>query len=421
MKIFKSKVIRSCLLMALLATVGLLFSTHALAEEKIITYARPLVGPMDPATSGDSEGVQNMSLVYNALVMLDREGRVIPDLAESWEVSPDYKDFTFHLRKGVKFHDGTSFNAQAVKFSYDRMLRVNRTTYGNYLKFADKNSCEVVDDSTLKIHLIKPYPIFLVDAVTAAYFIVSPDFIKKHATADDPEALKFMPDHACGTGPFKLVEYTQGERLVFEKNSEYWGGSKGGKTTPKVDKVIYRIVGDPSTATLMLEKGDADIAEKLTVEQFEKLKSASGLKVMSFSTPKVVYITMDTSKPPYNDMKVRQAIFYAINDDEIIKYIERGNVKRMHGLIPEGIMGHNPNLPLYDFNVDKAKELMKASAYPNGFTTDLIFALERRPEFEQVTAYIQAYLKKIGITANIQKMAFDTQIARSGRHCWVAL
>lgn len=411
MKISRKSVLVFSLMIAILA-VGLSFQSQVAAKQKVVIYARPLVGQMDPATSGKSESVQNMSIVYNTLVMLDREGKVIPDLAESWETSPDYKTYTFHLRKGVVFHDGTPFTAQAVKFSYDRMLRVNRTTFGYYLKYADQNSCEVVDDHTVRIRLTKPYPIFPVDATTAAYFILSPDYVKKHATSDDPDALKWMSDHACGTGPFKLVEWTHGQRLVFEKFDDYWGGSKGGRTTPKVDKVIYKIVDDPSTARLMLEKGDVDIAEKLTVEQFEKLKTTAGIRVVNFNIPKAVYVSMDVSKPPFNDMKVRQAISHAINYDEIIKYIEKGNVKRMHGLIPVGIMGHNPSLPLYRFDSAKAKELLKASGYPNGFTTDLIFALERRPEFEQVGEYIQAYLKKIGINVQIQKIAFDAQIAK---------
>lgn len=399
-------------LMIVILAMGLFFQSQAFAKDKVIVHARPFVGQMDPATSGKSESVQNMSLVYNTLVMLDRAGKVIPDLAKSWEMSPDYKTYTFHLRKGVKFHDGTPFTAHAVKFSYDRMLRINRTSMGYYLKYADKNSCEVIDDHTIRIHLVKPYTIFMVDATTAAYFIISPEYIKKHATADDPDALKWMSNNACGTGPFKLAEWTEGQRVVFEKFEDYWGGSKGGRSTPKVDKVIYKIVDDPSTARLMLEKGDVDMAEKLTVEQFEKLKTTPGIKVLNFKIPKVVYITMDVSKPPFNDVKVRQAISHAINYEEIIEYIERKNVKRMHGLIPEGIMGHNPKLPLYRYDLKKAKKLLKASGYPNGFTTDFIFAVERRPEFEQVGSYIQAYLKKIGINVKIQKIAFDPQIAK---------
>jgi len=256
------------LLFTMAIMVGSSFQSQVFAGEKVIIYGRPQVGQMDPSISGKSESVENMSLVYNTLVTLDRNGKVIPDLAESWEISPDYKTYTFHLRKGVKFHDGTTFTAHAVKFTMDRILRANRTTFGNYLKYGNPNSCTIIDDYTIKIDLNKPFPIFMVDLTIASYLIVSPDYVKKHAPADDPDAFKWMSHHACGTGPFKLVEWTEGQRLVFEKFDDYWGGPEGGKNAAKVDKVIYKVVQDPSTARLMLEKGDVDIVEKLTVDEF---------------------------------------------------------------------------------------------------------------------------------------------------------
>lgn len=393
------------------ASMGL-YLGQAVAAEKVFVYTRPLIGTMDPAISGDSEGAQNTSQVYDTLVMLDKTGNITPGLAESWEVSPDFKTYVFHLRKGVKFHDGTPFNAEAVKFSFDRMLRVNRTAYGNYLKYGQPDGCQVMDDHTVKVQLKEPFSIFLVDLTIGAYYIVSPDYVKSHATKEDPEALKWMTDHACGTGPFKLVEFTPGQRVVFEKFADYWG--KGFKTKPaaKIDKLIFKVVKDPSNARLLLEKGDSDAAEKLTVEQFDKLKSNPDVRVLDFPMPKVVYLTMDVSKPPFDDVNVRKAISHAINTEQIIEYIEKGHAKRMHGLIPEGLMGHNPDLPIYQFNLEQAKEYMAKSKHPQGFTTDLLLAVERRPEFEQVAEYIQAYLKKIGITVNIQKVAFDVQLPK---------
>jgi peptide/nickel transport system substrate-binding protein len=389
-----------------------IFATSAMSSEKVFIYTRPLVDQMDPALSGKSEAAQNMSQVYDTLVMLDKKGNTVPGLAESWEVSPDYKTYTFKLRKGVKFHDGTPFNAESVKFSFDRMLRVNRTAYGYYLKYGQPDGCQVIDDHTIKIQLKEPFSIFIVDLTIGAYSIVSPDYVKAHATADDPDALKWMTDHACGTGPFKLVEFTQGQRLVFEKFNDYWGKDFEIKPAAKIDKLVFKVVEDPSNASLMLEKGDTDAAEKLTVEQFDKLRTHAEINVFDFPMPKVVYLSMDVSKPPFNDVNVRKAISCAVNTEEIIKFIEKGNAKRMHGLIPAGIMGHNPDLPAYDFNVEKAAEHLAKSAYPKGFTTDLMFAVERRPEFEQVAAYIQAYLKKIGVTLNVQKIAFDVQLAK---------
>jgi peptide/nickel transport system substrate-binding protein len=388
------------------------FQSQAIAEQKTIIYARPSAGPIDPAGRWSDEGGQSMALVYNSLVMTDRKGNVIPDLAESWEVSPDYKEYTFHLRKGVKFHDGTPFNAQAVKFSYDRMLRVARTAIGNYRNYADQNSCTVVDDYTIKIILTKPFPIFLIDATCLSYAIISPEYVKKHATSDDPDAQKWMTDNAVGTGPFKLVEFKLGQRAVFEKFEDYWGGSEGGKTTSNVDRVIYQIVEDPSTARLMLEKGDVDIVENLAVEHFDKLRNAPGIKVVDYEIPVMVYITVDISKPPFNDINVRKAIAHAINYNEITTRIERGTAKRIAGIIPKGTLGYNPNLPRYEYDLAKAKELLKASGHSNGFSTDFIYSVERRREFEQVAIYIQAYLKKIGINANLQKLPFQTQLSK---------
>ncbi len=397
-----------CLVIAIL-TLAIIVQSQAYA--KAIVYARPVVGAIDPHANWPGENGQNITLVYQSLVTQDRNANVIPELAESWEASPNYKDFTFHLRKGVKFHDGTPFNAQAVKFSFDRMLKLKLVPYGNYLGYADQNSCEVVDDYTLKIHLIKPLPIFVVDLASLVYSVVSPSYVKQHATADDPDAQKWMSDHACGTGPFKLVDLKPGEKAVFEKFVEYWGGTKGGKTTPKVDSIIYQVVKDPSTAALLLEKGDVDIAEKLTIEQFASLEKVKGTKVVNYLTPAIVYLTMDVSKPPFDDLKVRQAISHAINYDEIIDKIERGTGKRLRGIFPEGIPGYDAKMPLCKFDVAKANELMKTSKYPNGFTTNLIYAQGRKAEFEQVATYMQAYLKKIGIIVNLQQIAFQTQLS----------
>ena len=408
--VFKMRFILSFVLATVMITG--LFTTVAAADEKVVVYARPLLGGMDPATSGDSEGAQNLSLVYDTLVLLDKDSNIAPGLAESWDVSTDFKTYTFHLRKGVKFHDGTSFTAHAVKFSFDRMLHVNRTAYGYYLKYGKPDGCTVIDDHTIKIELKEPYPIFLVDLSIGAYSIVSPEYVKKHVTADDPDAVKYMTDHACGTGPFKLVEYTQGQQVVYEKFNDFWAADNAIKQAAKIDKLILKVVTDPSSARLMVEKGDADVVEKLTVDQFEKMKSNTNVQVVNFAIPKVVYITMDVSKPPFDDVNVRKAVSYAINTDEIIQYVEKGMATRMHGLIPAGIMGHNPDLPIYEHNLEKAKEYLKKSKYPDGFKTDLIFAVERRPEFEQVGEYIQAYLQRIGITVSVQKLAFDSQLAK---------
>jgi peptide/nickel transport system substrate-binding protein len=386
--------------------------TRADAATDAIIYARPLLGQLDPGTSGASEAVQNMFLLYDTLIMIDGNGNIIPGLAEKWDISEDYKTFTFHLRKGVTFHDGAPFTANDVKFSYDRVLRVKRTSFGNYLKIASLDSCTVVDDHTLKIELTVPSPNFLIDATAPSYAVVNSEYVKKHMTDQDPEALKWMTENGNGTGPYALVKNLPGQKIQYKRNDNYWGGPGSLKSVPKTEKLVFIEVKDSSTARLMLEKGDVDIVEKLTVEQFEEVGKNENLQVGNFEVPTAVYLTADVSKPPFDDPAVRKAISHAINYQEIITYIEKDNVTRLAGMIPKGIMGHNSDLKPYDFDAEKAGKLLKGSQHADGLKTQLVFAMERRAEFEQVAAYIQSYLSEIGITTEIQKIAFDAQIAK---------
>ena len=403
--------------MGILITLALAlsFAGPVTAEEKVLIYGRPTNAPMDPGGGSLAESSQQIGSVYDPLTQYTLNGEVIPGLVESWEISPDYKEYILHLRKGVKFHDGTPFNAQAVKFTLDRILRVKRIASGSYMKVGLEDGCTVIDDHTIKIHLKESFPLFIKDMSSpGAYAMMSPTYVNKHATTDDPDALKWMNDHACGTGPFKLVDVVAGQQMVFEKNDDYWGGgSPEGRTPAKVDKMIFQVIKDPSTARLMLERGDVDMIEKLQAEQLEALEKNPDIKVEAYPVPKIVYITMDVSKAPFDDVKVRQAIACAINYDEILEQVEKGYAKRLHGMIPSEFPSSNPNIG-YSFDLEKAKALIKASGYPDGFSTDLYFASERRSEFELYSLYIQAYLKKIGIDVNIKKVAFPTQLAKMG-------
>jgi len=173
-----------------------------------------------------------------------------------------------------------------------------------------------------------------------------------------------------------------------------------------------QVVKDPTTARLMLEKGDVDIAERLTVEQYDALARKPGVKVVYFPTPRISYITWDVSKPPFDDENLRKAVSYAINYDEIINSIEGGRVKRIRGLTPPGIPGYaDADVP--NFDLAKAKEYMAKSKYAKGGpTVDLFYATERRAQFDQVAEYVQSYLKQIGVNVMPQKVAFPAQLAK---------
>lgn len=418
---------------ALLCTIALLAACAAPASEDAaapataeevegtepgpvtVVLARPASRTINAVAESNIEGHQNVDLVYESLVQIDGEGNLIPDLATSWEASEDFATWTFKLREGVTFHDGTPFNADAVKFNYDRLLRVPGQSGGAWTNYADENTVEVVDDSTVRFKLTAPFPGLPMDMLYGRYKIASPTFIQENATPEDPEAMEFMATNASGTGPFKLVEFVPDQRVVFEKNEAYWGGEPGGRSTPEIDRLIFQIIKDPETARIELEAGRVDIVESPPPAQFTALRNTPGIQLSSFKVPRIAYLTMDVSSAPLDDLKVRQAIAHAINFEELIVAGELGTAFPLCGLIPDGLtatISQDSSLCLYPYDVEKAKALMAASGYPDGFEIDLTYAPERNGGFAVEAQLIQSYLAEIGIKANIQPLDVVAQVAR---------
>jgi len=215
---------RGILILLIVGLLGVPLVAAQGGQEESITFVRPLMGVagFDPATSGDSESGHLMAMVYDTLTTVDRGGKVIPSLAKGWTISPDFQEYTLYLREGVKFHDGTPFTADAVKYSFDRMLGVGRTAYGYYSNYATEDTIEVMGEYTVKFTFKEPWTLFLVDLITDAYKIVNPAYVRAHATDDDPWALEWLHEHECGTGPFELVEWIHGDRILFREFGEYW-------------------------------------------------------------------------------------------------------------------------------------------------------------------------------------------------------
>ena len=381
-------------------------------SNEIVIGSPSAIETMDPAQVMSSGSKKGQNFVFNNLVGYDRESsKIVPELAESWTITPDGKEIVFKLRKGVKFHDGTAFDAAAVKFNWDRMLKADLSPAGQYKTYADLNSVEVMDDHTLRFKQTTPNPSVMTNFVGGLkFYINSPTYIKAHVTADDPLALKWMNIHECGTGPFELVEWEPDSKYVFKKFAGYWGGTPGVKPSPKVDKITYKIIKDPSAMRMMLEKGDLDIAEKLPADAIDQLMKTPGIKIKLADIWRIVFAIMNCQKPPFDNVKVRQAISYAVNYEELIKSVEQGRAKRFAGTIMEGFLGYDPQLFKYNFDLEKAKQLMREAGYPNGFRATLLYSPDRYMGFEMMSVMMQSYLKKIGIDLSLQKMAWPSQM-----------
>ncbi len=273
---------------------------------------------------------------------------------------------------------------------------------GKYKEYADLNSVEVVDDYTIRFKQTTVTPAVMdYFAGGQKFYVNSPTYITSHMTPDDSLAIKWMNNHECGTGPFELVEWEPDSKYVFKKFAGYWGGTPGAKPTPKVDKITYKIVKDPTAARMMLEKEDPDIVEKLPADTIDQLMRTPGVKIKAAEKWKNAFVLMNCQRPPFDNLKVRQAISYAINYDEVIKYGEKGRAKRIGGTMMEGFLGYDPKLFKCSFDPEKAKQLLKEAGYPNGFPATLLYSADRYSGFELGSVMIQSYLKKIGINLSL--------------------
>lgn len=363
----------------------------------------------DPSTYYDVEADIIMMGVYEPLVKYEGpEAKIVPWLAESWEASSDYKTYTFRLRKGVKFHDGTPFNAEAAKYNVERTIGLNQGPGWLLADFVEK--AEAPDEYTLVLHLKETSPMFIHNLCSLwGLKFLSPEEAKKHATSDDPWANEWFKEHACGTGPYQLIEWTHGDRMVAKKFDDYWGGWKDNPN--HFETLILRFIPESSTQRMLLERGDIDMTGMpLTLEDITAINQIPGLKCEAYPVPMVWMGALMTQRSPTDNVKVRQALLYAFNYDAVAKDILGG----IRGRPCRGILfspsfeGYDPNLPSYTYDLEKAKQLLTEAGYPNGGFSLKMLYLEGWEDYRRIGEMYQADLAKLGITLEIAPVPLAT-------------
>ncbi|MCX6093594.1 MAG: ABC transporter substrate-binding protein [Candidatus Bipolaricaulota bacterium] len=403
---------RKLLSIAVVLTAVLSFAALSAAAEVVVTYGRTSVEPGDPLDchfGGGAASYQNYPLIYEGLVGYNNiTNRIEGLLASSWEASEDSRVWTFHVRQGIKFHDGTDLNAEAVRFNFERMITgvINDMAQVNY---ADP-TIEVLDEYTIRLSFPEPFATLPTELTYNTYGVMSPTFIKTNATPSDPWAVQALRSRAVGTGPFVLVEYRPNESMTFQKFAGYWGGVPGMRTSPKYDKLIMRIIPDATTRALMLETGELDIAEGIPTDLRNKLAKNPNLKVEYYPQANACsYLMMNGTKAPFDNFKVRQAIAYAIDYNAILQDLEGGHQQPMHGGMPQGMLGADPNGVTFHRDLALAKTLMAEAGYAKGFKTSLAFSDQRWAGFPAIAEVVQANLAEIGIDLELQAMTFTAQ------------
>jgi ABC-type transport system substrate-binding protein len=402
--------------------------------EKVLIFAcAGDADKLDPADVTDGESTARTDSIFEGLVQY-KEGTadIEPCLATSWTTTPDGKNITFVLRQGVKFHDNTTFNADAVVFSFERQYNTSHPyfqygewAYWGYM-FSDIQKVEKIDDYTVKIVLSKPNAAIMTSLAMFTVAIVSPT----NAAVWKEDAFK----HPCGTGPFKFVEWVKDDHITVEKFDDYWRG------TPKLDKVIYRVIIDPSARLLALQAGEIQGMEYPDPASLTLIEADSNLKLLTAPGMNVGYVAMnngygyndtnhngmhDADEPwvktpgyfaPFTNRSVRQAVNYAINKSSIVKNLYKGTAIVAKNGMPPFMLGYNDAIVDYPYDPAKARELLTDAGYPNGFNTTLwVMPVSRPYMFDpaKIGEAIQGYLKAVNITVDIFQIDWSTYLART--------
>jgi peptide/nickel transport system substrate-binding protein len=368
------------------------------AENMMVYGYVSTITDFDPSVSCSDEGAI-LANVYEGLLKYNVPGStelLSPWLATSWESNEDATEWTFHLRQGVKFHDGTDFNAEAVKYSIDRTMEMGM---GSSYIWEPVEEIEVVDDYTVRFRLSYPAPLDLISTAQYASWIMSPTCTEAH------DSDWFNEGHDCGSGPYIIESRERGQRTVMTRFDDYWGGWKEGQ----FNKVIFEIVEDTTVRQQMLEAGDVDVTFQLPRENLEALDARDDITVYSNPSFQNLLALLNHKKPPLDNKLVRQAISYTFPYKDYIDKVHMGYAVQSRGTIPTGMFGHGDDLFQYTYDLEKAKELLAEAGYPGGGFDLLLTYCTGDLDEKQAAELWKPELAKVGINLEIREMGWEAE------------
>jgi peptide/nickel transport system substrate-binding protein len=408
----KSKLIVCAAAIALLAATSL-----ARADTTLV------IGMAADPTGLDPEAVENntsgfvMSTIYDSLLRY-KPGTtdVAPGIAESWTTSADGLTYTFHLHHGAKFTDGTPLDAKAVIWNVDRELNKANPQYiyntgpvESYIDFTygDLASYRQVDDDTVEFKFKKPSAPFLNSLAMVWNGLVSPTAAAKWG--------KDYRNHPVGSGPFVLREWRQRDQVILDANPDYWGGK------PKVDHLIFKELPDPQAALLALKRGEIQILADLSTQSVPAIKNDPNIVFLSQPGLAVSGVSLPVDVAPFNDVRVRQALNYAVDKNAINKALFAGLAVPLTSPLPQAQWGFDASLKGYPYDPAKAKALLSAAGVKPGTQVELVTYNSPRgynPAGPNLAVAIQGYLNKVGLSVSIRQFEMGAYLSyvRSGKY-----
>lgn len=349
---------------------------------------------MDPQVQASISTYRVTTQIFDRLASMDTEMNLVPALAESWDVEDD-KTTLFHLRKGVKFHNGEEMTAEDVKYSLERCIASDGVNY-NYLIIDD---IEIVDDYTVRIVTKEPFNALLYRLTLDAASIIC-------KSADtSPEEFNQNP---VGAGPYKFVSWELGGDVVLEAFEDYYKGA------PDVKNLIFRQIPEAINRSIGLETGEIGLAYDLGITDLDALKGNDKITVLTAPSTTVWYLGCNVQKPGLDQVKVRQAIAHAINVQDVIDIVFSGVATPAHNtMLSEGLFGYAPDPVVYDYDVEKARELLEEAGYQDGIKTTLWCADSQI--MKDTSVVLQEQLRQAGIEVEVKTMEQGNYYSATGK------
>jgi peptide/nickel transport system substrate-binding protein len=380
------------------------------AEGGNLTYALATSpDTLDPHRSGLAVTVRAIRTIYDNLVVQLPDGSIKPWLAKEWSVSEDGKSYTFKLREDVKFHDGTPFNAEAVKFNLDRVIDPATKAANSLALIRPYSSSEVIDEYTIKVNLEQPSQAFLGNLSQALLGIVSPTAAKKYGDQ--------LGKNPVGTGPYTFVKWDENADIVVAKNKDYnWApATVENEGAPHIDTITFKIVPEEATRIGSVQSKQVLAAETVPPQNIAALKNDPNQQLLQANTVGLPYtLFFNLRKAPWDDVKVRQAVQSAVDVESIVKTLYLGNYERAWSALSPGILGYDASLEgSINPDINKANQLLDEQGWIKGadgirakdgkkLTLHYVDGSPNREKRNDIAAIIQQQLKQVGIAVEVE-------------------
>jgi peptide/nickel transport system substrate-binding protein len=330
--------------------------------------------------------------VYETLVVPDKNMEPQPLLAEEWK-QLDNVTWEFKLREGVTFHDGAPFNADAVKTNFERLLDP-KTASPQAGKLEMIKEIKVIDETTVQFVLKYPYAPLLSILESNEGSIISPKSIKENSDK--------IGQNPVGTGPFVFDSWKSGEEIKISKNKDYWGNK------PKIDGVVFKVVPEDATRIAMIETGEAHVTDQVPVTEIERIEASDTMDLYRTDGLAVEYLSFNTKKKPFDDIRVRKAVAHAIEVDAIIKGVYNDIGTKANSTMSPKVFGYDPTIKGYEYDINEAKKLLEEAGVKDGL--EFTLTTSDRKERINMAEVIQSQLKGIGINVKIQVLEYGAYI-----------